>query len=164
MSVLVHGITVAGPTAARNLPLAKGLAAEAARSTLSSPESPHFLPRLCTCAKRGAAKAARKAAKLAAQEAADEEEATRAVEEALRGMDVDDDVDGEEETLSLDMPRKEELDDETNEGFAILARVLLDEAEGRGQEESSEDETDGDAYLNEELADEEEIERMMKVD
>ena len=79
-------------------------------------------------------------------------------------MDVDDDGDGEEETLSLDMPRKEELDDETNEGFAILARVLLDEAEGRGQEESSEDETDGDAYLNEELADEEEIERMMKVD
>ncbi|KAI8999078.1 hypothetical protein BD414DRAFT_527097 [Trametes punicea] len=89
MSVLVHGIMVAGPIPAPNLSMAKGLAAEEARRVLDDPESPHHLSRVCICGKEVTMK----------------EDSTEAPE------DVD----------------KDELDDETDEGFAMLARILFEE-------------------------------------
>ncbi|KAI0668445.1 hypothetical protein C8Q78DRAFT_1081310 [Trametes maxima] len=88
VSVLVHDIVVAGPIAAPNLSMAKGLAAEEARRVLDDPESPHHLSRVCKCR---------------------EEKPTP--EEALLDVEVD------------------ELDDETNEGFAMLAQIRLEETE-----------------------------------
>ncbi|KAI0648351.1 hypothetical protein C8Q79DRAFT_906449 [Trametes meyenii] len=88
MSVLVHDTVVAGPIAAPNLSMAKGLAAEEARRVLGDPDSPHHLSSICRCGKEEPA--------------------------------------AEEELLDAEM---DELDDETKEGFAVLARIQLEEVE-----------------------------------
>ena len=164
MSVLVHGTTVAGPLASRNLPMAKGLAAERAREVLADPESEHYLPRICTCAKRGRTRAARKArARMAMEEAEARLASTEeAVAEAMGLLDVAEEA---EEETPLDLPDKEELDDETNEGFAMLARLLLEEKEGRVPDVCGEDDSVGDdGYADGDLAEELEVERMIESD
>ena len=67
-----------------------------------------------------------------AEDAAQEEE----IAVVLMRMDVLDE--GQESPVdeggaegTLDPPSKEELDDETNEGFAMLAQIVLEENEGR---------------------------------
>jgi endoribonuclease Dicer len=52
VAILVHDIMVAGPVTAANLSLAKGLAAERARTVLEDPTSQHCLARLCDCGKK----------------------------------------------------------------------------------------------------------------
>ena len=164
MSVIVHGVTVAGPLAARNLPMAKGLAAERAQVVLADPESEFYLPRLCTCARKGAAKAARKAAAKAAAEAAKEAEGIepeQEISEALERVVMG----GDEKEFPLDTPAKEELDDETEEGFAMLARVVLEEIEGRAPTEDPEEHGSDGGYADDESVTEElEVEHMMNVD
>ena len=125
MSVLVHNTVVAGPLAAPNLSMAKGLAAERARQVLEDPESPYLLARICTCPRKT------KAAK------------------------------PPPEPLPLDVPDKKELDDETDEGFAMLAQILLDETE----EQVAPVEDDESASASEEdLLEERQVEQMMEVD
>lgn len=129
MSVLVHGTTVAGPLAARNLSLAKGLAAEHARAVLSDPISPHHLSCVCLCPKKGAPQQPR-------------------------------------EELPLDIPDKKELSDETNEGFDLLARILLEETE-EAPTSAAELQGEHDAInvsVDEDLAEEAEVEQMMGLD
>ncbi|KAI1783424.1 hypothetical protein LXA43DRAFT_1187033 [Ganoderma leucocontextum] len=125
-SVLVHGTTVAGPIAAPNLSMAKGLAAERARTVLSDPASPHFLSRMCTCTRKGPA--------------------AKPLPPAL----------------PLDVPDKTELNDETVEGFAMLAQILVDEIED--QVPSSEEDADSGEQTDEDTDEETEVERMMDVD
>lgn len=126
MSVLVHGTPVAGPIAAPNLSMAKGLAAERARTVLSDPTSPHFLSRVCICTRKGTA--------------------AKPLPPAL----------------PLDVPDKKELNDETDEGFAILAQILVDEIEDPVP--SSEEETDSGEQTDGDWDSELEVERMMEVD
>jgi len=52
VAILVHDVMVAGPVTAANLSLAKGLAAERARTVLEDPNSEHCLSRLCDCGKK----------------------------------------------------------------------------------------------------------------
>ena len=52
IAILVHDVMVAGPVTAANLSLAKGLAAERARTVLEDPNSEHCLSRLCDCGKK----------------------------------------------------------------------------------------------------------------
>jgi len=52
IAILVHDAMVAGPVTAANLSLAKGLAAERARTVLEDPNSEHCLSRLCDCGKK----------------------------------------------------------------------------------------------------------------
>ncbi|CDO68911.1 hypothetical protein BN946_scf185000.g54 [Trametes cinnabarina] len=140
ISVLVHDIVVAGPIAAPNLSMAKGLAAEEARRALDDPESPFHLSKVCVCGK---------------EVAAAEEPAVEAPGDA----DV----------------AKEELDDETTQGFALLARLLFEEVEKSsrcmtGDEEAvGEDDEDGDAIVSmltdgDETMEELEVEGMMQID
>ncbi|KAI0355038.1 hypothetical protein OH77DRAFT_1425091 [Trametes cingulata] len=133
MSVLVHDTTVAGPVAAANLSMAKGLAAEEARRVLDDPESPFHLSRVCVCGKES--------------EAAMEEEPT-------------------EVTLDVD---KSELDDETTGGFAILARIMLEETEEQSstpalQDGDLEDDEMDSPPAEDETMEEREVEEMMEVD
>ena len=133
MSVLVHGKTVAGPIAARELSLAKGLASEEARAVLSDPDSPHHLSRVCECPKKGAPHADRTQAP-------------------------------PKEELPLDVPPKEELDDETDEGFAMLARILLEETQEPTVEEEEESGNESDLdRTTEDCVEEEEVEKMMEM-
>ncbi|KAH9890583.1 hypothetical protein C8Q73DRAFT_652216 [Cubamyces lactineus] len=138
MSVLVHDTTVAGPVAAPNLSMAKGLAAEEARRVLDDPASPHHLSRICVC-----------------------------------GMEVAKADEPVEVPLEV---AKEELDDETKEGFAILAQILLEETEDLGsniakegadadqeQTESEDDEVSIPLDTND-TVDELEVEKLMQLD
>ena len=61
--------------------------------------------------------------------------------------------------MPLDVPDKKDLDDETDEGFAMLARILIDETEDPvvAEEEISEAEE----LHDEDWVDEEEVERLM---
>ncbi|KAI0324687.1 hypothetical protein GY45DRAFT_1364938 [Cubamyces sp. BRFM 1775] len=102
MSVLVHETTVAGPIAAPNLSMAKGLAAEEARRVLDDPSSPHHLSRVCVC--------------------------------GMEQVKEDEPVELPPEVV------KEELDDETHEGFAILAQILIEETEDPELKTADEDE------------------------
>ena len=124
--MLVHGTTVAGPVAAPNLSMAKGLAAERARTVLSDPASPHFLSRVCVCIRKGPA--------------------AKPLPPAL----------------PLDVPDKKELNDETDEGFAILAQILVDEIEDPVP--YSEEDADSGEQTDEDWDEETEVERMMEVD
>ena len=124
--MLVHGTIVAGPVAAPNLSMAKGLAAERARAVLSDPASPHFLSRMCVCTRKGPA--------------------AKPLPPAL----------------PLDVPDKKELNDETNEGFAMLAQILVDEIEDPLP--ASEEDTDSGEQTDEDCDEELEVERMMQVD
>ena len=70
-----------------------------------------------------------------------------------------------EEETPLDLPDKEELDDETNEGFAMLARLLLEEKEGHMPDVCDEHDSVGDdGYADGDLAEELEVERMIESD
>ncbi|KAH9857576.1 hypothetical protein C2E23DRAFT_720089 [Lenzites betulinus] len=100
MAVIVHDIAVAGPIPAPNISMAKGLAAEEARRVLDDPESPYYLPRICVCGKEK-----------------EEKEEAMAVEEEEDAVEIELDMD------------KLDLNDETTEGFATLARITLDEVE-----------------------------------
>lgn len=130
MSVLVHDLTVAGPVAAPNLSMAKGLAAEEARRVLDDPLSPHHLSRVCVCGRNA----------VSAGEAAVE--------------------------VPLDVV-PEELDDETTDGFALLARILIEEIEDpelAGTQKSDEEERSGDdsdENAEDETVEELEVERLM---
>ncbi|KAI0628716.1 hypothetical protein C8Q77DRAFT_1145050 [Trametes polyzona] len=148
MSVLVHDTTVAGPMPAPNMSMAKGLAAEEARRVLDDPESPFYLPRICVCAQEAEARA-----KAAAEEAA----AESVQDDASAPMDVDVDVDASE------------LDDETTDGFATIARILLDTTEETPSDSEgtpvSEDDNDSDLIVeDEDEGDAMEVEEMMEVD
>ncbi|TBU24821.1 hypothetical protein BD309DRAFT_1080474 [Dichomitus squalens] len=125
MSVLVHDTIVAGPLAAPNLSMAKGLAAERARAVLADPESPHFLSRVCTCPKKG------KAAKRPPS------------------------------PLPMDVPDKKELSDETTEGFAMLAQILVEETKERVVPVEDDHGTDA---VSEDWIEEREVEEMMEVE
>ncbi|KAI0373238.1 hypothetical protein BV20DRAFT_963060 [Pilatotrama ljubarskyi] len=133
MSVLVHDTIVAGPIAAPNLSMAKGLAAEEARRVLDDPDSPFHLSRVCICGKES--------------ESAMEEEPA-------------------EVPLDVDMS---ELDDETKEGFAILARILLEETDELSPPPAPK-EVDGGAdeqaslAAEDETMEEREVEEMMEID
>ena len=52
VAILVHDIVVAGPVTGANLSMAKGLAAERARTVLEDPKSEHCLSHLCDCGKK----------------------------------------------------------------------------------------------------------------
>ncbi|RPD59261.1 hypothetical protein L226DRAFT_510467 [Lentinus tigrinus ALCF2SS1-7] len=132
MSVLVHGKTVAGPVAARELSLAKGLASDLARAVLSDPDSPHHLSRVCECPKKGAPHSGQTQAQ-------------------------------PQEPLPLDVPDKDELDDETDEGFFILARILLEETQEPVVEEEEEPGSDSERTEGN-WVEEEEVAKMMQVD
>ncbi|KAI0700535.1 hypothetical protein C8T65DRAFT_657631 [Cerioporus squamosus] len=131
MSVLVHGKTVAGPIAARELSLAKGLAAEKARAVLSDPDSPRHLSRVCECRKKGAP--------------SPEHPQSEPKEE-----------------LPLDVPDKEDLDDETDEGFAMLARILVEETQEPAVEEEEESDSE-EEHTDEDWVEEVEVEMMMEM-
>lgn len=150
MAVLVHGVTVAGPLPASNLSMAKGMAAEHARAVLSDPDSPHYLAKLCVCAQERARAA---------------EEAALAKAAASVTVAATEEAEGEVE----DELTKEEIDDETDEGFAMLARITLDEMEDPvaddvedvddAEDRDVEDEHDEDPDSNEER----EVQRMMEI-
>lgn len=113
--------------------MAKGLAAERARSVLSDPDSPHYLPRLCTCdsVKKGRSRKRQSAAE-----------------------ELDERVEAE-----IDLKA---LDDETEEGFAGLAKVIAEEL-GDAQALDAADTTDEEG-LEEEWMEEAEVERMMELE
>lgn len=104
VSIIVHDFAVVGPIPASNISLAKGLAAELAQQIMQDPDSPYLLKRICDC--------------------------TRVTDPAAAAVPV---VESVEEALLDPDPAvaQKKLDDETEAGFAALARMALTEAEGR---------------------------------
>lgn len=122
-SILVHDVVVVGPITAANLSLAKGLAAERARSVLGDPNSEHSLSRLCDCGKK-------------------------MVVDSVTSPDVGADI----EKLRPE-PQDKPLNDETEEGFAKLAEMTRVKFEGfdtLGSEKLADD-TDSDEQAVEEM-------------
>ncbi|KAH9918392.1 uncharacterized protein BXZ73DRAFT_92224 [Epithele typhae] len=156
VSVLVHDVTVVAPMAAPNNSMAKGLASEAARRVLADPESEHYLRRL--------------SAEITPWPNHVDMEGVEGVEETAGGVvdvgDMDDEsAEVEKEAFDAKAVNKEELDDETVEGFAMLARTLF-EGTNVLVLEDEDDATEDDEYaeLDHDTADEREVERMLELD
>lgn len=124
-SILVHDIVIIGPITAGNLSLAKGLAAEKARSVLGDPNSEYSLLKLCNCLRKMDM-------------------------DPVKPPDVEADV----EKLRPEPHEKPEsvLNDETEEGFAKLAELTRVKFEGIDTSGSEvEEDTDSDEQAVEDM-------------
>lgn len=102
--VMVHGIAVTEPFRARTRAVSKALAAELALKVLEDESSDYNLLRLCDCNATGSE-----------------------VKPTVDIGEEEEEEEGEREGLVEDQVQK----DETEEGFAVLARRLVNAREGR---------------------------------
>ncbi|EIW85519.1 P-loop containing nucleoside triphosphate hydrolase protein [Coniophora puteana RWD-64-598 SS2] len=98
ISVLAHGIVIVGPVTAANPSLSKGLASERARAILDDPTHEFHIKKMCNC------------------------------REKPKDTSEDMDMDGAQDGLGKITINENDITDETEEGFAVLARQKLDES------------------------------------
>ena len=126
-AILVHDIVIVGPITAGNLSLAKGLAAEKARSILGDSNSEHSLPRLCDCGKK-------------------------MVVDSTVPLDVDPDNGNPRPEPERQSKPDAALNDETEEGFAKIAEMTRVKFEGDVSSlETAIDDSDSDEQAVEEM-------------